>query len=201
MKWIGLTGGIASGKTTVADRLKSRGFHVVDADQLARIAVNPGSPALREIARVFGPDVISKDGSLDRAKMGSRIFQDPDLRLKLEAIIHPEVRRLSLEERKRLEAAGHKLAFYDVPLLYEKQMQKMFDSVVVVATSLVNQKARLSARNGLSGAEVEARLASQWPLGKKIPLADFVIQNDGNLSDLERAIESFLAALKLKFSL
>ena len=199
MKWIGLTGGIASGKTTVANGLRSRGFDVVDADQLARLAVERGSPGLEKVAKAFGQKILDSKGDLDRAKLGSLIFSNPDQRLTLESIVHPEVRRLSLIEKKRLESEGKKFAFYDVPLLYEKNMEKMFDAVVVVASSEDLQKSRLAARNQLSEKEVQARLASQMPLKIKIPKADFIIANEGSLNDLDRNIDLVLKAIANKF--
>lgn len=199
MKWIGLTGGIASGKTTVANGLRSRGFAVVDADELARRAVEKGSPGLARVAQVFGPDLLLADGSLDRARLGRLVFAQPNLRLELEKIVHPEVRRLSALERNRLEREGRAIAFYDVPLLFEKQMESMFDAVVVVFVSETLQRSRLVARNGLSDAEVLARLASQMPLTEKRARANFVIENNGSLADLENALDGLLARLRLQF--
>ncbi|HEX4924996.1 MAG TPA: dephospho-CoA kinase [Bdellovibrionales bacterium] len=199
MKWIGLTGGIASGKTTVANGLRSRGFAVVDADELAKRAVEKGSPGLAKIAQVFGPDILLADGGLDRAKLGGLIFARPDLRLELERIVHPEVRRLSALEKDRLEQEGRAIAFYDVPLLFEKQMEPAFDAVVLVFASESLQRARLAARNRLSDAEVTARLASQLPLSAKRAKAHFVVENDGSLADLEREVDLLVKNLRSRF--
>lgn len=201
MKWIGLTGGIASGKSSVASRLKARGYAVVDADELARRAVAAGTPGLQKITRVFGPDVIGKDGELDRVAVGRLIFANPDLRRALEEIIHPEVRRLSLEEKNKIAAKGALIAFYDVPLLFEKKMEKSFDSIVVVASSEELQRTRLGLRNKLSKEEIENRLVAQLPIAQKIPLAEFVIRNDGSLEDLDHNVENFLIQLKKKFKI
>jgi dephospho-CoA kinase len=123
---VGLTGGIGSGKSTFAAALRARGVPVLDADALARAAVAPGSPALAEIARAFGSGVLTPDGALDRARVAAIVFADPEARRRLEAITHPAVRRAMLEETARLVAAGHALAFYDVPLLYEKARRADF---------------------------------------------------------------------------
>jgi dephospho-CoA kinase len=195
LKWIGLTGGIASGKTTVANGLRSRGYAVVDADDLARRAVEPGSQGLKQVVQAFGRDVLRADGSLDRPKLGQLIFSHPDLRQKLEAIIHPEVRRLSALERTRLEREGKAIAFYDVPLLFEKKMEAMFDAVIVVSTSEALQKKWLASRNKLTAAEVEARMSAQLPLRDKAGKAHYVIKNEGTLKELDSEIERVLAEL------
>src|SRR5512133_3892809 len=157
---VGLTGGIASGKTTFAGVLRARGVPVVDADALARAAVAPGAPALAEIARVFGPGVLAADGTLDRKAMAAVVFADPGARRRLEAITHPAVRRAMADETARLAAAGHPLAFYDTPLLYEVGLDRQLDSVVVVWAPADVQRARLAARDGLPAADADARLAA-----------------------------------------
>ena len=195
MLWIGLTGGIASGKSTVSRLLRARGQAVIDADVLAREVAQAGTPAHSEIESAFGRDVISESGELDRKKLGSIIFADPFKRELLEKIIHPRVRQLAAEKRRELEAEGRRLAFYDVPLLFEKNMRPMFDKVVVVGCSPDTQLRRLMARDGSSRADAEARIKAQIPLRDKIAQADLVIANDAGLAELEREVDGVLGHL------
>ena len=196
MRVIGLTGGIATGKTTFAEALRARGVPVVDADALARAAVAPGSPALAEIARTFGPGVLAADGALDRKKLGAIVFGDAEARRKLEAITHPAVRRAMAEETARLAAAGHALAFYDTPLLYEVGLDRLLDSVVVVWAPAEVQRARLATRDGLSPEEADARLAAQLPIDEKAARADFVVANVGAPGELGAKADRLLADLR-----
>ena len=196
MRVVGLTGGIATGKTTFADALRARGVPVVDADTLARAAVAPGTPALAEIARAFGPDALAADGTLDRKAVAEIVFADPDARRRLEAITHPAVRRAMAEETSRLAAAGHALAFYDTPLLYEVGLERLLDSVVVVWAPPELQRARLAARDGLSAPDAEARLVAQLPIAEKAARADFVVENVGAPGELGAKADRLLADLR-----
>lgn len=196
MRVVGLTGGIASGKSTFAAALRARGAAVVDADVLARAAVSPGSPALAEIAREFGADAIAPDGTLDRRWMAARVFSDPDARRRLEAITHPAVRRAMAEETARLGAAGHDLVFYDTPLLFEVGLDRTLDSVVVVWAPPEVQRARLAARDGLGAEEADARLAAQLPIEEKAARADFVVENVGAPGELGPKADRLLADLR-----
>ncbi|HVO21139.1 MAG TPA: dephospho-CoA kinase [Anaeromyxobacter sp.] len=179
MRVVGLTGGIASGKSTFAARLRERGVPVVDADALARQVVEPGAPALAEVAQVFGPSVLLPGGRLDRRRMGALVFADPAARRRLEAITHPAIRAAMAEEVRRLSALGHLLAFYDVPLLFEAGLEAELDAVVVIWAPREVQLERLSRRDRLAPAEAEARLAAQLSLEEKAARADFVVANDG----------------------
>jgi dephospho-CoA kinase len=192
---VGLTGGIASGKSTFAEVLRARGAPVIDADALARAAVAPGTPALAEIARAFGREVLLPDGSLDRKRLGAIAFADASARGRLEAITHPAVRVAMAAETARLATASHALAFYDVPLLYEVGLDRDLDSVVVVWVPREVQRARLEARDGLAPAEAEARLAAQLPIDEKAARADFVVENTGALADLGAKADRLLADL------
>jgi dephospho-CoA kinase len=196
MRLVGLTGGIASGKSTFAAALRDLGVPVIDADRLAREAVRPGSPALAAIAREFGPGVLAPDGTLDRAGMAARVFADPAARARLEAIVHPAVRAGVAAETARLAAAGHDVAFYDVPLLYERGLDREVDLVVVVHVPPPVQRARLRARDGLAEAEVEARLAAQMPIDEKARRADVVVSNEGDLASLRSRAAPLLADLR-----
>jgi dephospho-CoA kinase len=196
LRVVGLTGGIATGKSTFAEALRARGVPVVDADALARVVVGPGSPALAEIARTFGPNVLGAGGALDRKRLGALVFADPKKRRRLEAITHPAIRQLMLAETARLAAAGHPLAFYEAPLLYEVGLDGVVDAVVVVYAPVEVQRARLAARDGVSPAEAEARLAAQWPIDQKAARADFLVDNTGGAGDLGPKAERLLADLR-----
>jgi dephospho-CoA kinase len=196
LRVVGLTGGIASGKTTFADALRARGVPVVDADALARASVAPGTPALAEIARAFGRDVLAADGTLDRKRLGALVFADAEARRRLEAITHPAVRAAMAAETARLAAARHPLAFYDTPLLYEVGLDRDLDSVAVVWVPREVQRARLEARDGLGPGEAEARLAAQLPIDEKAARADFVVENTGAPADLGPKADRLLADLR-----
>jgi dephospho-CoA kinase len=196
VKVVGLTGGIASGKSTFAAALRARKVPVVDADALARAAVAPGTPALAEIARTFGSDVIGADGALDRKRMGALAFSDAAARARLEAITHPAVRAAMAEETRRLADAGHGLAFYDTPLLYEVGLDRVLDSVVVVWATPAVQRARIVARDGLSPEEADARIAAQLPIDDKAARADFVVENVGDPAALGPKADRLLADLR-----
>jgi dephospho-CoA kinase len=196
MRLVGLTGGIASGKSTFADALRALGAPVIDADRLAREAVRPGSGPLGAIVRAFGPSVLGPDGELDRKRMADRVFTDPVARARLEAIVHPAVRAAMAAETARLAAAGHPLAFYDVPLLYERGLDREVDCVVVVHASPEVQVARLRARDGLDPAEAQARLDAQLPIDEKARRADVVVTNEGDIASLRARAALLLGALR-----
>ncbi len=190
-----LTGGIASGKSTVARRFRERGLPVIDADLLARRAVEPGGPILPAIARVFGQAVVGPDGQLDRKALGRLVFADPQARATLNRIVHPEVQRLAEREFTELSRAGVPLACYEVPLLFETSQQDRYRPVVVVQTSEASQLARLQARDGLSPREALQRIQTQLPLRQKAALADHVIDNSGAPADTERQADTLLKRL------
>jgi dephospho-CoA kinase len=196
VRLVGLTGGIASGKTTFAGALRARGVPVVDADALSRAAVAPGTPALAEIVRVFGTGVLAPDGALDRKRVAAIVFADPAARRRLEAVIHPAVRAAMAAETARLAAEGHPLAFYDTPRLYEVGLEALLDSVVVVWAPLHVQRDRLVLRDGLTPDEADARLAAQLPLDEKAARADFVVDNVGPPEALMPKAERLLADLR-----
>jgi dephospho-CoA kinase len=195
MKWIGLTGGIATGKSTVSRALSLRGIPVVDADVLAREAVRAGSAGFQQVVQAFGPNAVGLNGELDRQFLGAAVFSDPDKRRLLESIIHPRVRALMLTRKAELERQGAPLAFYDVPLLFEKNLAAEFDATVVVACDRPTQLARAMSRDNLSREEAERRLAAQMPIEEKVARADFVIDNNAGLDELEAAITAFLRQL------
>ena len=191
MKLVALTGGIASGKSTVARMLRERGAEVVDADLLAREVVRPGEPALREIAEAFGPEVLLPTGELDRKKLAEQVFSDPARRARLNAIVHPRVRermRQAVEEiRKRRPEA---VVVLDVPLLFDVPLPELEAlPAVVVYASPQTQLQRLCQREGLSHEEAQRRLAAQRPLREKLARARWVVDNDGDLSHTEAQVE------------
>lgn len=173
---VGLTGGIGSGKSEVARLLAERGAVVVDADALAREAVEPGTPGLAAVVEEFGPEVLASDGTLDRARLAAVVFADPERRAVLEAIVHPYVGRRSQHLVAR--AGGDAVVVYDVPLLVEKQMQGDFDLVVVVDVSPETQVRRLAAERGMSADDVRSRIAAQSTRDERLAVADVVIDND-----------------------
>jgi dephospho-CoA kinase len=196
VKLIGLTGGIASGKSTVAKILKRLGAAVVDADALAREVVEPGHDAWKDIVAAFGAEVLQPDRTLDRQKLRATIFNNPAARKKLEAIIHPRVRALAEERIHQHAAAGYEIVVYEVPLLFEGNLQEWLRPVVLVACNLNIQRRRLQERDGLSVEAAQKHIEAQMSLAEKHPLADYVIENDGSLEDLERDVQAVLNKIK-----
>jgi dephospho-CoA kinase len=192
MQWIGLTGGIACGKSTVSQILRRRGLVVIDADILAREVVRSGMPAYSEIKQVFGPDAVLAEGGLNRKKIAELVFNDPEKLKILEKITHPRIRILAESQRAELLRQGVALAFYDVPLLFEKNLETGFDRTLVVACAVEVQLARVMRRDGLSRGDAELRLKAQLPMQEKISRANDVIQNNGSLVDLEREVSLYL---------
>lgn len=189
---IGLTGGIACGKSTVSDLLTRRGAILIDADQLAREVVLPGAPALDEVVRVFGAEVLQEDGSLNRKRLGSLIFGSEEKRKTLEGLLHPPIRKLMQERMAEQERLfPDKLVVVDVPLLYESQMEHLFQEVLVVYVDPASQLSRLMERDGLSGEEAKQRLDAQMPIEWKKEWADYVIDNSGTIGYTEEQVALF----------
>lgn len=180
MKLFGLTGGIASGKSTVAAMLREAGVDVVDADQLARDAVAKGSEGLAAVVEVFGDEVLTDDGELDRPKLGAIVFGDDDKRRTLNSIVHPQVALLAAQRAEALREAGRPWMVYEVPLLFENGLEGGMDATVLVAVPEAVQKARLMSRDGLDGAAAQARIDSQMPLEEKRGRATHLIDNSGD---------------------
>ena len=167
MKWVGLTGGIASGKSSVSKVLREMSYPVIDADVLAHEVLKLGTEGLRQVTSAFGPEILKKNGELDRKKMGEIVFSDQEKRLQLEALIHPLVRDLQMKKRNELEQKNTEIAFYDVPLLFEKNLESQFYKVIVVYSSNNTQLERLKLRDGISDEEALARLNSQMDIEEK----------------------------------
>jgi len=194
----GLTGGIASGKSTVVRMFAAEGGWVIDLDELSRYVVEPCKPAWHDIVSCFGETILSKDGTLDRKCLGSIVFADSGKRKELEQIVHP---RVFGEYRSRLKQILEKdskaIVIADIPLLMEIDMQKRFEKVIVVYAPPESQVARLVQRNGLSQKAALDRLKSQMPIGEKAKAADFVIDNTGPLDETRRQVKRVYAALKV----
>jgi dephospho-CoA kinase len=196
LRVFGLTGGIGSGKSTAAELLRQHGVPVVDADELAREVVAPGTVGLTEVVEAFGADVLGPDGALDRKRLGARVFSDPEARKRLNSITHPLVRQLSQVRFTELGASGVELAAYDVPLLFEVGLDAVLRPVVLIAAREATQLARIRARDGLSEADARARIAAQLPLEEKRRRADYVLENDGTLESLDAQVSALISKLR-----
>ncbi|WP_374075050.1 dephospho-CoA kinase [Bdellovibrio bacteriovorus] len=196
MKWIGLTGGIASGKSTVSRMLREHSIPVIDADEIAKEVVKAGSPGLKSVINAFGSEFLLADGSLDRRKLGQHVFGHPELLHRLEAILHPLVREETRRRRRVLEGMNETLAIYDVPLLFETKAQDQFDGIVVVSATKEQQKERLRRRNKWTEDEIDMRIASQIPIQFKEQEADFVLHNNRDEQHLLKEVDRLLAWLE-----
>jgi len=192
MHVFGLTGGIASGKSTVGARFRARGVPVVDADLVAREVVLPGQPGLRAIVEAFGDEVLAGDGTLDRGKLGDLVFNDAEKRAILNGILHPRIALASQTKMAEHGQSGAKVVCYEAALLVENGLADAFRPLVVVAASEETQRARIGARDGLDADRARARIAAQRPLAEKVALADVVVHNDGSLADLHAAADAAL---------
>ncbi|HDD0523203.1 TPA: dephospho-CoA kinase [Staphylococcus aureus] len=190
-KVIGLTGGIASGKSTVSELLSVFGFKVVDADKAAREAVKKGSKGLAQVREVFGGEAIDENGEMNRRYMGDLVFNHPEKRLELNAIIHPIVRDIMEEEKQEYLKQGYNVIM-DIPLLFENELENTVDEVWVVYTSESIQMDRLMQRNNLSLEDAKARVYSQISIDKKSRMADHVIDNLGDKLELKQNLERLL---------
>jgi dephospho-CoA kinase len=189
MRVLGLTGGIGSGKSMVAQMFAKLGAVVIDADQLARQVVEPGQPALDEIATTFGAEVIMPDGGLDRPRLAGIIFADPAERAKLDAITHPRIRERMEAQIKALRS-GPGVLIVDIPLLYENDRIHLVEKVIVVWVDPQTQLRRIRHRDGLSTEAARQRIAAQLPLEAKRARADHVIDNSGAREDTRRQVEA-----------
>ena len=189
---LGLTGGIACGKSTVSAMLVARGAKLVDADQAAREVVLPGEPALAAIAAEFGQAVLNEDGTMNRAEVGKLVFNDRDRLNVLESILHPAIRNRMWAQIRAYEAEDSaQLIIADIPLLYETGQADLYEAVMVVYAPKTVQTERLMDRNGLTREQAEQRIALQMDIEEKRSLADFVIDNSGTLDETEQQVERF----------
>jgi len=180
VKTFGLTGGIGMGKSTAADLLRQRGFPVVDSDVIAREIVEPGQPALAEIRQLFGREILGDDGRLRRDELAKRVFADASARLKLEEILHPRIRAVWQSQLQSWRAGGRPVAVALIPLLFETDAARYCDATICAACSAKTQRQRLRQR-GWNDEQIDQRIAAQWPIEKKMLLADYVVWTEGPL--------------------
>ena len=189
---VGLTGGIGAGKSEVSRRLAAYGAVVIDADQIAREVVEPGTEGLAEVVAAFGPEVLTPDGALDRARLGDIVFADPELRGKLNAIVHPRVAARMAELER---GASGSIIVHDVPLIAENGRAGAYDVVVVVDAPPKVQAERLVRRRGMTREQARARMAAQASREQRLAIADIVIDNSGSLADLDHRVAEVWADL------
>jgi dephospho-CoA kinase len=192
----GLTGGIASGKSSVAARLRERGVPVIDADRVAREVVEIGTPGLAALVEAFGDSILLPDGALDRKALAARTFGDEPARRRLNAILHPRIAARTAEIAAALAGEGQKLACYEAALLVENGVADAFRPLVLVAAPEDVQIRRAMARDGMTEADARARIASQTPLADKRKVADHVIENDGDREALNARTDEVLDAIR-----
>lgn len=191
-KTIGLTGSVATGKSTVSNMIQQAGIPLVDADIAARKVVEPGTEGLKEIVAYFGEEILLADGTLDRAKLGEIIFKDKEKRKKLNEITHPRVKDYMLEARERFFRAGEELVFFDIPLLFESHLESLVDQIVVVWTTPETELKRLMERNNLTKEDALRRIESQMGIDEKARKADFVIDNNESLEKTQKQVYTFI---------
>jgi dephospho-CoA kinase len=180
MTLLGVTGGVGMGKSACADFLSARGVPVIDTDILARKVVEPGQPALGEIQKAFGSDIVGPDSRLRREELARRVFPDPAAREQLEAILHPRIRDIWRAQVQIWRSESKHIAAVIIPLLYETHAEADFDATICVACSAATQRQRLQAR-GWSADQIEQRIQAQWPIEQKITKADYLIWTEGPL--------------------
>ncbi|MBW4055434.1 MAG: dephospho-CoA kinase [Proteobacteria bacterium] len=190
MKVIGLTGGIATGKNSVASFFSEHGVPVIDADQLARAAVLPGSTALGQIISLFGHEVLTREGVLDRKRLGGMVFSDPEKRRKLESILHPEIQKRAEECITQAAQAGHRRVIYMAPLLIETGASNRMDDIWVVTVRPEIQLERLMQRDGISAEQALRIIDSQMPLSEKERYGSVVIDNSGSEAETRMFLET-----------
>ncbi|MBS2771977.1 dephospho-CoA kinase [Anoxybacteroides rupiense] len=191
---IGLTGGIASGKSTISHMLKEFGIPVVDADLIAREVVRVGEEAYKQIVKEFGSEILQENGEINRTKLGAIVFHHEEKRKRLNAIVHPAVRKKMLEQKEAFLRKGANTVVLDIPLLIESQLFYLVDKIIVVYVDEAIQLERLIKRNGLAKEDAVARIRAQMPLSDKKSYADAVIDNNGTI---ERTREQLLYILKM----
>ncbi len=196
---VGLTGGIASGKSTVAETMRQAGMPVIDADSLGRLVLDRGTEAYEQTVATFGKEILDETGDIDRQRLGSKVFQDPAAREKLESITHPAIAAMAKRGLELIAKRGEPIAIYEAALLVETGIYKGLSALIVVSCSLETQLARLRARDGLGNAAAAARIASQYPLEEKLKAADYVISTDGTFQDVETRTREVLLELRNRF--
>ena len=194
MKIIGVTGGVGMGKSTSAQHLAERGVKVIDTDVLARDVVETGQPALAELAKAFGAEIINGGGRLRRDELARRVFSNADERRRLEAIVHPRIREKWIAKIQQWRDQDIQTCAVIIPLLFETHAEREFDAVICVACSVATQQQRL-AKRGWDSREIEQRIAAQWPIEKKIALSDFVIWTEVSINVHRQQLDRILASI------
>ena len=194
---VGLTGGIASGKSTIADMFKREGAYIIDVDMISREVVNPGRPAWHDVGQFFGKEVLGEDQTLNRKRLGDIVFSDAEKRKKLEEIIHPRITAEKLMKIKEIAKQDNRgIVIIDIPLLIETNQQHTVDKVVLVYTSPQGQVERLMKRDNLSLEDAHKRLASQIPIENKKKYAQYIINNEGPFEQIEKKVKEVFQDLK-----
>lgn len=196
LKVVGLTGGIASGKSTVAQFLRQASMPVIDADQLGHMVLEPDTQTYRDVVEAFGAGVLDDEKRIDRQRLGAKVFDNKEARAKLEGITHPAIAALAKKALVLVAERGEPMAFYEAALLVETGIHKGLARLVVVSCQLETQLQRLTVRDGLSGAAAAARIASQYPLEEKLKVADYVISTEGTMEDTQQETLRVLTKLK-----
>lgn len=200
MKLIGLTGGIGSGKSTVAQLMQQQGWRVVDADRIARDVVEPGQPALTELSAAFGEDILNADGSLNRGLLASRAFASREKTDVLNSITHPRIQEETQARFAAARTAGEEFVVYDMPLLVDNGLNKDMDATVVVDVQADERVRRLVEFRGLDEEDARRRIAAQIPDEVRLAAADYVIDNNGPLEALDEQVEEVVEKLKRRFN-
>lgn len=196
-KVIGITGSIATGKSTVSNIIKDLGFTVIDADIAARKVVEPGEAAYEKIVNEFGKQILLENGEINRKKLGEIVFNDEKKRLLLNAIVHPAVRKWMNDQKEEAFKRGEQVVFLDIPLLYESKLTNMVDEVIVVYVDEQTQLDRLMKRNDLTIEEAKARMNAQISIEEKKQMTDYVIDNRGSLKETKHQLKQILKKLNV----
>lgn len=196
---VGLTGGIASGKSAVADMLRRSGLPVLDADELGHLVLEPGAEAHEPVVAAFGEEILAENGTIDRRKLGAKVFGDTQARKRLESLTHPAIARMARRGLELIEESGRSLAIYEAALLVETGVYKGLDALVVVSCTVETQLRRIVSRDAMTAPAAAARIAAQFPLAEKLAVADYVIDNDGDLAGLEHKTLELVRTLRERF--
>lgn len=195
MKWIGLTGGVATGKSTAAALLKGLGLPVIDADQIAHKLSETGESGYEKILSHFGKNILNKDRSINRKQLGQIIFSDPQLKLDLENILHPLIKQETQLQKKQYEQKGSQICLYDVPLLFEKNLATDFDHTILIWCDRETQLERMIKHRDLTKEEASLRIQNQLPMVDKVKMATYCVDNSGDMEDLEKQIQKLVKSL------
>jgi dephospho-CoA kinase len=193
---VALTGGVASGKSTVAALLREAGFPVLDSDAMARQAVAPGKPAWQALRQNFGPEFFGPDGTLDRQALARHVFSRPEARERLNRLLHPWIAQEVQESLRQLQSQREPLVVVEIPLLFELGLEPLYDWVIVVYTNVASQKLRLGRRDSREVDEIEGILGAQGPLSQKAARADYVVDNSGSLAATREQVQKIVVELR-----